>query len=84
MLTHGDGIIMLEYFFIDALFIQKCAITALEILNKIIIALLSDLGVKARYRKIIDDNIIFGISSYGNCGLLKKKLFDIRPFELQY
>jgi len=74
MLPHGDGIVMLEYFFLDALLIQKCAITALEILNKIIIALLRDLGVKARYRQIVDDNIVLGIPPYGNRSLLKKKL----------
>jgi len=84
MLTHRDGIVMLEYFFVDALLIQKCAITTLEIFSKIIIAMLRNLGVKARYRKIIDDNIVLGISPYGNRSLLKKKLFDISSFELEY
>jgi len=84
MLTHRDGIVMLEHFFGDALLIQKCAITALEILSKISIVMVSNLGVKARYRKIIDDNIVLGISPYGNRRFLKKKLFDIRSFELEY
>jgi hypothetical protein len=56
----------------------------LEILSKIIVVLVRNLGVKARDSQIIDDNIILGISPYGNGSFLKKKFFDISSFELQY
>ena len=66
MLAHRDDIVMLKDFFIDPLLIQKGAITTLQILNKIIIAMLSNLGVKARYRKIINGNAYIAMTICAN------------------